>query len=225
MSATDKHGDFSGHDLVTAIREAGREAAERGLPRVSDLTAQLRDLSAVPTDRLEAARQRGSAVHARIDKFGLTDALVDFADYEIAGYCASALSYTRADFAGRLMATELPVGDLILARGTIDRLEEVDAKTCRVVDWKTGSRLYEVNHVQVALYSRLIRPIAEAHGWRVLPPMLVHLKRDGKPCVCVETAHDYEHLTDAMLRIHRWRWANDSDYKRGMVRRHEGEFA
>lgn len=210
-------------DLCDEIRAAGLAAKVPGVPRVSDLLNQIQDLSGVPPHILATAADRGRRIHARLERYGLTDKLVDGADPDDVGYLQSALAYRDLGKVGAILDTEIPVGDPAVARGTVDRLELDAEGIVRVVDWKTSSAFRPTHLIQTEMYSRLIAPHMLDHAHIPIgPSRVVHLLRDGSPCVIHDAGDpdEYNALLAGMVSVHRWRWTNDRDYRRQMLRRH-----
>lgn len=145
------------------------------LPCVSDLCRFLhREVyKDAPAWQMEAAAQRGAAVHAATQALD-ADGRADVAE-EYLPYLEAYKAFLREHSVSWTLAEKSLYHPVYRYAGTIDRYGQVDAEMS-LVDIKTTYAVYKpLCRAQLNLY----RLMLAAHGYLVRRMYILHLKRDG----------------------------------------------
>lgn len=125
---------------------------------------------------MNAAGDLGTKVHELIDAaIEIRDAPTETVGFLAA--CASAMQDL-----GRVHATEATVFGERYA-GTVDVICEIEPDVYAVVDWKTGSRMYETHDLQLAAYAAATEMVTYDRGLELKPRcelgVIIRLMADG----------------------------------------------
>ncbi len=146
------------------------------IPSVTQLLGKLHSFAGVPEDVLEAARERGTAVHKATQYFDEDDLDEEKLDPQTAGYLAGWKSFV-ADSRVKFTAIEA-MGSHPLHRyaGTVDRIGVI-ASLDWIIDIKTAAASHPVWDLQSSAYAHLFGKPSAKRG-------TVQLRPDGKYKFC-----------------------------------------
>ena len=174
--------------LIAALRKAGLAAKKPGVPRVSTILKPLKpNFSPAMARAGEIAMERGTRTHLAIESVieeGAPWALPRDLEDDITGNLVSWAHwfrrfapnhpdykfFTEVPMAGKI---EVKPGKKRLLRGTADFIGVRRYKVDRsdqvrwdflIYDWKSGKRIYDNLHPQIAAYSLMLAAFLRDHG-------------------------------------------------------------
>lgn len=148
--------------------------AGRVLPSVTQIIGGLHSFGAISAEVLDAACQRGTAVHLACELDDCNDLDEDSLDETVSGYLHAWRRFTREKSPVWQMIEE-PLADTVLGfAGTPDRYGLIDGRSW-TIDIKTSVQSHPVWGLQTAAYAHLIAQLTQKHLLRGT----VQLRSDG----------------------------------------------
>lgn len=164
--------------------------------------AGLRDLTHIPHDVLERARERGQAVHEFLELLDLGMVEAGDAKSELSGY-VSAYQHFSADAKWQPIHVELVVRcSAYRYAGTLDRVGDLGARRV-VLDLKCTSKIDPATALQVAAYQEAFRE-HPASGREPLGRFALQLRPDGTYRLVEYADGNDWHDFCAALRVAQW---------------------
>jgi len=175
-------------------------------PRVTQIISPYSGYSKVPRNYLEAACERGTAIHKACEAY-LRGEKCDIKT-EWGHYLMSFVVF--APLITKIHSTETSLQDDTLKyRGTYDLLAEIQGYSgLTLVDFKTSYAPQKTWHLQLSAYKNLI----ELTGAEVSHVLVLHLQRNGAPAKVIEFENIKESFDEfsTLCRLwHKYRPAED----------------
>ena len=158
------------------------------LPSVTQIMRPLSDekYKDIDQDVLEAAAQRGTAVHSACEFFGLHGAEEIEPEYQM--YFDAFLAWNREHDVKYIKTEQAIWHKQLLYAGTLDLIASVDG-VLTLVDYKTTYKINDMlTSVQLEAYLRAL----ESHGGGADEKAILQLRKNGTYCYKTYPAHDLE---------------------------------